>query len=56
MTKNDLELIAQILIMHQTNASNASMNSLIRQACTVLKGAMPSFNADKFTTYVLKHR
>ena len=53
MTK-DFKVVAEILIMHQTHADPMSMNSLIREACTVLKRQNPRFDADKFTAYVKK--
>lgn len=56
MHKKEFEIVAQILIMHQTHASNTSMNTLINEACAVLKGTNLEFDADKFTTYVLKHK
>lgn len=55
MTKKDFEVIAEILIMHQTHTDPLSMNSLIREACTVLGRNNPRFDADKFTAYIKKH-
>ena len=54
MTTKDFKIIADILIAHQTCATPEDMNSLVRQACTVLQKTNPHFNAVRFITYIKK--
>jgi hypothetical protein len=54
MTKKDFEAIADILIMHNTHATQADMNSLIRETCTVLKRGNDRFDEDKFLVFIKK--